>query len=147
MDTAVEIATRAHAGQVDKTGTTPYIRYPLAVAARVQGHDAKIVAILHDVLEDTSVTIDELRAAGATEAQLRALVAVTRKPDEPYLDAVARAIADPIGCLVKIADHEDNNDEARLVKLPPGEANRLRRKYAEVAPLIEHARRSARGPG
>src|SRR5689334_15020790 len=97
LEAAVEIATRAHAGQFDQTGTTPYIQHPLAVARRVQDQDARIVAVLHDVLEDTQVTLDDLRAAGATEAQLRALIAVNRRPDESYLDAVVRALVDPLG--------------------------------------------------
>ena len=105
------------------------------------GEDAQIVAVLHDVLEDTSVTVDNLRRDGATEAQLQALDALTRRPDEAYVDYVQRALADPIGCMVKIADHDDNADPARLRRLDGATAERLRHKYASVAHLIEAARR------
>jgi len=133
---AIEIATAAHAGQVDKNGC-PYIEHPLAVMAKVSTEDEKIVAVLHDVLEDTAVTADDLRAEGMTERQIAALVAVTRRDDEPYADAVRRALRDPIGQVVKRADHEHNTDPARLARLPGDVATRLRQKYERVRPLFD----------
>ncbi len=133
---AIEMATAAHTGQVDKNGC-PYIEHPLAVMAKVSTEDEKIVAVLHDVLEDTAVTADDLRAEGMTEWQLAALVAVTRRNDEPYTDAVRRALRDPIGRVVKRADHEHNTDPARLARLPDDVATRLRQKYERVRPLFD----------
>jgi len=138
LERAIEIATAAHKGQTDKNGI-PYIEHPLAVMAKVGTLDEKIVAVLHDVLEDTSMTVDDLRAEGATEPQIAALIAVTRQPDEPYADAVRRALKDPIGRVVKRADHEHNSDPARLALLPPAMAARLRTKYEGVRPLFDDA--------
>ena len=133
---AIEIATAAHEGQLDKGGR-PYIEHPLAVMANVDGEDEQIVAVLHDVLEDTTVTVDDLRAEGATDRQVAGLLAVTRRDGEPYDDAVRRALSDPIGRVVKRADHEHNADPARLALLPDDVAARLRRKYELVRPLFD----------
>lgn len=138
LERAIEIATGAHAGQVDKNGV-PYIEHPLAVMAKVSTNDERIVAVLHDVLEDTTVTVDDLRAEGATEPQITALLAVTRRPGEPYADAVRRALQDPIGRIVKRADHEHNADPVRLAMLPTEVATRLREKYASVKALFAEA--------
>jgi (p)ppGpp synthase/HD superfamily hydrolase len=139
LERAKAIASKAHASQVDKAGR-PYIEHPLAVMRLVEGDDAKIVAVLHDVLEDTQVTVDELRAAGASERQIAALKAVTKQPGEPYRDAVRRALADPIGRVVKIADHDNNTDPNRVSLLSKEDAERLHNRYAEVKDLIEAAR-------
>jgi hypothetical protein len=138
LQRAIEIATAAHQGQLDKSGA-PYIEHPLAVMAKVDGEDEQIVAVLHDVLEDTTVTVDDLRAEGATDRQVAGLLAVTRRDGEPYDDAVRRALSDPIGRVVKRADHEHNTDPARLALLPDDVAARLRRKYERVRPLFDEA--------
>jgi hypothetical protein len=106
----------------------------------VEGEDAKIVVVLHDVLEDTPLTVDDLRAEGASEAQIAALEAVTKRPGESYREAVSRALADPIGRAVKIADHDNNTDPKRVALLSKEDAERLGKKYAEVKDLIEAAR-------
>lgn len=145
LERAIEIATAAHQGQTDKNGV-PYIEHPLAVMAKVSTLDEKIVAVLHDVLEDTSITVDDLRAEGATESQIAALIAVTRQPGEAYLDAIRRALHDAIGRVVKRADHEHNSDPARLTLLAPDVAARLRMKYDAVRPLFEEIRCEADDP-
>ncbi len=137
---AIALATQAHAGQLDKNGT-PYINHPLAVMAMVTGEDEQIVAVLHDVLEDTRVTPDELAAAGVTNVQLTALCALTHLPHENYVHYVQRALNDPIGRVVKIADFDHNYNPERLALLDHDTAKRLRKKYARVAPLIEAARK------
>jgi (p)ppGpp synthase/HD superfamily hydrolase len=141
------IAEAAHAGQVDKAGH-PYIEHPRRVAAaaeelwRGMGHDRPdldavvSVALLHDVLEDTAVTVEELAASGAPAVVVEALRLMTRPEGEPYLDYVARAAAHPVARLVKLADNLDNADEARLALLPPETADRLRQKYADARALL-----------
>lgn len=140
LEQAIGIATRAHAGQLDKDGVTPYIEHPLAVMAMVTGADEKIVAVLHDVPEDTDMTIAQLMDVGLSEAQAEALEALTHRPHEPYRDYVLRALANPIARPVKLADYRHNTDEARLARLKPGDAARLKQKYAKVADLIAMAR-------
>jgi (p)ppGpp synthase/HD superfamily hydrolase len=108
LDRAVQIASKAHEGQTDKDGQ-PYILHPLAVMARVDGLTAKIVAVLHDVVEDTSVTMDDLRRAGFGPDVLEPLALVTHAKSEPYAEYVIRAKANPIARAVKIADLTENS--------------------------------------
>ncbi|QVQ54783.1 HD domain-containing protein [Spiractinospora alimapuensis] len=131
------VAAAAHAGQSDKAGR-PAIEHVRAVAAALRDHGehAEIAGLLHDVVEDTPLTTEELRRRQCPEAVVRAIDAVTRRPDEPYLDMVARAAADPLGRLVKLADNAHNADESRLRRLAPATAERLRRKYAAARQIL-----------
>ena len=107
---AIEIATTAHAGQTDKGGA-PYINHPMRVMASVEGEDAKIVAVLHDVVEDCPAwPLARLAAEGFSEAVLTGIAAVTKREDEDYNSFVLRACADPNGRKVKVADLKDNID-------------------------------------
>lgn len=90
---------RAHEGQEDKAGR-PYIGHVARVMARVDTAEEKIVAALHDVLEDTDVTPDDLRAAGCPDELLAAIDALTARPGEPYEERLARAAANPIALAV-----------------------------------------------
>lgn len=112
---AIEIATEAHGSAVDKAGA-PYIEHPLKVMAAVEGDEAKIVAVLHDVVEDCNPpwSFEKLRAEGFSEVVLKGLDAVTARKGEDYTDFVRRACADPIGKMVKIADLRDNMDLSRI---------------------------------
>src|SRR5437764_1310945 len=89
IERALQIAAKAHEGQKDKGGL-PYILHPLRVMMRVEGEEAQIVAVLHDVVEDTPVTADDLRQAGFSERVLAAVLCVTHRKDEPYADYVVR---------------------------------------------------------
>jgi hypothetical protein len=89
-----------------------------------------IAAALHDVLEDTELTAEDLLRAGCSRESVAAIEALTRRPGEDYLEFVARAAADPIARRVKRADLEDNADQTRLAKLSPSERERLAAKYA-----------------
>lgn len=135
---ASELAARAHAGQVDKTGR-PYVEHVYAVRDLLAAHGehARMAGVLHDVLEDTDLTADDLRARGCPEEVVRAVLAVSRRPDETYDELIARAAADPLGRLVKLADNAHNSDEARLAALPAEQAERLRAKYARARAVLE----------
>ncbi|MBD0324019.1 MAG: HD domain-containing protein [Aldersonia sp.] len=136
------IAQRAHDGQTDKAGE-PYIGHPLRVAARVHTAEQKAVALLHDVLEDTAVTAEDLLAERIPADVVAGVIAMTKPPGTTnYADAIARAAADPLARVVKAADIADNSDEARLSRLAPEQADRLRRKYAEGRQLLEDATRN-----
>jgi len=113
LDKAIIIATVAHKGQTDKGGN-PYILHPMAVASRVKTIKQKIVAWLHDVPEDTSVTIEELRKEGFHEDILEALISLTRRSDETYSEFCQRASENELGIEVKIADIKENLDFSRL---------------------------------
>ena len=142
MVTAAEqLATRAHAGQTDKAGR-PYIDHPRRVAARVHDTtdrpDAVAVAWLHDVVEDTPVTLEQLRDLGFTETVIRSVDALTRRPDEG--DAYYRRVAaDELARIVKLADIWDNTHPDRTSLLAPADAERLRRKYEHATELLTAA--------
>jgi (p)ppGpp synthase/HD superfamily hydrolase len=127
IEKALQIAAKAYEGQKDKDGQ-PYILHPLRVMAGVQGLDAQMVAILHDVIEDTAVTLEDLRAAGFSPTVLDGVVCVTHKKGERYADYVVRCKANPIGRQVKLADLEDNARLARTLLRP----DRLERDLARI---------------
>ncbi len=136
VEDAVRIARRAHAGQRDKLGR-PYIGHPLRVMARMRTDEKRMVAVLHDVLEDTRLTVEDLRRVGCPECVVQAVIALTKLPGEPLKSCMARAAAHPLARAVKQADIDDNTDPRRLDRLDPVTALRLRRKYAESRRLLE----------
>jgi (p)ppGpp synthase/HD superfamily hydrolase len=144
LDEASDLAKAAHAGQVDKAGE-PYFLHVFAVRDALAGHgvDAQIAGVLHDVIEDTDITAEDLRAAGVPDHVVRAVDSVTRRPDETYMELIARAAADPLGRLVKLADNRHNSDEARLALLPADRAARLRERYRKAREVLEAVRPDA----
>ena len=122
VEFAQALAEYAHSGQVDKGGQ-PYINHPLAVAGKVTGDDLKVIALLHDVLEDTFVSYDTLvNLFGQRIAD--AVNALTRKQDETYEMFIERVRLDDLARIVKLADLEHNMDLSRIQN--PGETD-LRR--------------------
>lgn len=113
LERAIAIAATAHSGQVDKGGA-PYILHPLKVMLRMNSLEERIVAVLHDVVEDCGISLDDLRKEGFSEAVLSAIESVTKVPGESYEDFVERAAQDPIGRVVKLADLEENSDLSRI---------------------------------
>ncbi|WP_308465645.1 5' nucleotidase, NT5C type [Rathayibacter soli] len=135
LDEAIALARRAHSGQRDKLGVT-YICHPLTVMSRVTTTDEKIVAVLHDVVEDTSVTLDDLRELGFAPHILDAVDAVTKRPGEPLADSMARVRAVPMALTIKKADISHNADPVRQAGLPDDVRARLTVKYTESARLL-----------
>lgn len=135
---AIALAAQAHVDQVDKAGQ-PYILHPLRMMMRLATQpstldaqtfaDAQIVAILHDVVEDTPITFDALRADGFPERILVALDCVTRRETESYDEFIARAYDNPVARLVKLADLEDNMDLKRIDFLDARAVERLNRYH------------------
>jgi (p)ppGpp synthase/HD superfamily hydrolase len=134
LERAVAIAATAHAGQVDKGGA-PYILHPLRVMLRCHHPDARIAAVLHDVVEDTSVSLAELRREGFSDAVLAGIDGVTRRDGEEYLDFVRRGALDPVSREVKRADLQDNMDLSRLPVVTDKDRERLARYTAALAIL------------
>ena len=132
---AAEIAKEAHAGQVDKAGE-PYINHPWRVASKLSG-DEGIVALLHDVVEDSEWTLDRLRAEGFSETVLDAIDAVTRRKGEDYFDFIRRARDNEIGRVVKIHDLFDNLAPERLAKLSPADRAKAEHKYYEALSVLK----------
>lgn len=152
LERALALATEAHAGQVDKAGR-PYIEHVQRVAHRVQVYldgipgpaitpacreNIVTAALLHDVVEDTSRTLDDLRALGFGEAVLRRVARLSGRTDGiGYLDNIrALAAEGDVGTmLVKLADNEDNADPERVALLPE-EGRRGARKYEDSAAIL-----------
>ena len=126
LEEAVEIAVAAHRGQTDKAGQ-PYLLHPLRLLAQMRTASEQIVAVLHDVVEDSDWTFEMLRERGFGSDILAALDALTRREDEPYEDYVERAATLPLARRVKIADLEDNLDVRRLGALTDTDRERLDR--------------------
>ena len=135
LHTAISLARSAHAGQVDKLGVA-HIYHPLAVMQRVSGTDAKIVAVLHDVVEDTLVTLDDLRQRGFADEIVNAVDAVTKVKGESLADSMARVKANPLALIVKRADISHNADPERQTLLTDELREKLAIKYTESARLL-----------
>lgn len=117
IEKALQIAAKAHEGQKDKEGL-PYILHPLRAMMSVEGEEAQIVAVLHDVIEDTSVKAEDLRLAGFSEKTVAAVLCVTHEKNETYADYVVRCKANEVARHVKLADLKDNSRLDRTILRP-----------------------------
>lgn len=140
---ALAMAYGEHGSQVDKDGA-PYVDHVVRVgdlaaflAPTVLSTSAAMIGYLHDIVEDTAITLDDLKAEGFNTVIVEGVDSVSRREGESYADLIARAAADPIGRFVKLADNRDNSCEQRLKALDVPTQARLRRKYARArGPLI-----------
>ena len=130
LENAISLATEAHKGQKDKNGA-PYILHPLRVMARVQSETEKIVAVLHDTIEDTDYTIENLKKNGYSKEVLEAIDCLTKRDNEDYNNYVKRCKSNPIAQKVKIADLENNMDIRRFEVLTEEDLKRLN-KYLDA---------------
>jgi (p)ppGpp synthase/HD superfamily hydrolase len=134
LERAIEIAARSHAGQVDKAGQ-PYILHPLRLMLAVTAPEERIAAVLHDVVEDTPVTLDDLAAAGFSQDVLTAVAALTKLEGESRIAAAQRAAQNPIARVVKLADVADNMDLSRISVPTEKDFVRLR-EYEQVQQIL-----------
>jgi (p)ppGpp synthase/HD superfamily hydrolase len=131
LEKAIEIATKAHSGQLDKAGND-YITHPLRVMAAGKTTDEKIVGVLHDVVEDTEWTFEMLAAEGFSDEIIEALRCVTKfSENEPYDKFIARVKTNQLAVAVKINDLSDNMDIRRLPYLSDKDVKRLK-KYLKA---------------
>jgi (p)ppGpp synthase/HD superfamily hydrolase len=124
LEKAIMIAVKAHSGQKDKGGKT-YILHPLAVMSRVSSTDAKIAAVLHDVVEDTSVTVEDLEKEGFPANITEAILAVTRQENESYEAFIARVAQNELAVEVKLADLEENMNVTRIPEVTQKDKDRI----------------------
>lgn len=130
LEKAIAIAVEAHRGQRDRTGA-PYIVHPMSVMAGVDSDIEKIVAILHDVVEDTDWTFERLTQEGFPDEVIEALDCVTKREGEEYDDFVKRSASNKIARKVKLADLEHNMDARRLSNVTDKDVERLK-KYVRA---------------
>ena len=131
---AATVATRAHQHQKRKDGT-PYIAHPIRVAVRCEGLIEKTAALLHDVVEDTDITLVELRELGFSSVVLEVVDLLTKKPGEKYADFILRAASNPIAARVKLADIADNLEDQSA--LDPEEAEFLKSRYTKAIEVLK----------
>ena len=113
LEKAIHIAVEAHAGQVDKAGKA-YILHPMRVMLSGRNEDEMICGILHDVIEDTPISIDMLRLEGFTEPVLSALDAISKRKGEDYMDFIERVACNELATIVKLNDLHDNMNRERI---------------------------------
>ena len=113
LDRAIQIAVEVHQGQKDKYGA-PYILHPIRVMMRVNADIEKIVAILHDVVEDSDLTLDDLKNEEFSPEVVDAIDALSKRDGEIYGDYINRTTLNEIAIKVKLADLEDNMDLTRI---------------------------------
>ncbi len=135
LSEAIVLAGKLHLGQTDKSGA-PYVNHVLAVCDMLTGEEeeVRIAAVLHDAVEDTDITLEELSELGCTQRTLDAIDSVTKRPWETYFDMVRRARANADGRKVKLADNLHNT--GRLHNLPDDVRERLADRYRHARAIL-----------
>ena len=137
LEKAMMLAAKGHMGQLDKGGH-PYILHPTRVMLSCKTVEEKTVAMMHDLLEDTAYTEDDLREEGFPAEIIEAVVCLTKTEGEEYADYVERICQNKLAARVKLADLKDNMDLNRLPGLTPKDFQRLE-KYLRTKIRIEQA--------
>ena len=131
---ALKLCFAAHEHQVDKSGI-PYVFHPFHLAEQMKDEASTGTALLHDVVEDTDYTLEDLRQMGYPEQVLEALTLLTHDDGSPYLDYVARLRDNPIARQVKLADLRHNSDLSRLDQIDEAALRRVE-KYQKAIRLL-----------
>lgn len=131
---AMKLAYAAHHGQTDKSGI-PYIFHPIHLAEQMPDEDTTLAALLHDVVEDTEYTLEDLADMGFPPAVLEALALLTHDPQVPYLDYVRAIAENPVARTVKYADLRHNSDLSRLDQVD-GRALQRAEKYRKAMEIL-----------
>jgi len=135
LEDAIMIAAEAHKGQKDKNGQ-PYILHPLRVMLAMNSDYEKIVAVMHDVVEDTDWTIEDIANEDFPNEIVKGVKAMTKKKGQSYDDYLKIVKQNAIARSVKLADIDDNGSPKRLFMLTPEDAQRLTAKYAKAKQFL-----------
>lgn len=135
LDCAIRLACAAHHGQTDKSGA-PYILHPLRLMFKFHDEEHRIVSVLHDVVEDSTVSFEDLARAGFSEKTVAALCCLTKQEGELYDDFIARLASNELARRVKIEDVKDNLDVTRLPLLTNSDVLRIE-KYHHALRYLE----------
>lgn len=133
---AMKIAYDAHQGQLDKGGI-PYVFHPWHLAEQMDDEISTVAALLHDVVEDTDWTLEQLAAEGFPEEAMEVLALLTHPEGQPYMEYIAGLQHNPIAVKIKLADLRHNSDFTRLSAVTADQRERLERKYAPAFALLE----------
>ena len=136
LEKALVIAIKAHFGQKDRAGQ-PYILHVIRVMEKCESLDEKIVATLHDLIEDTDWTSDQLLQEGFPQYIVDAVVCLTKGDNEPYDDYINRVKPNPLAVRVKLSDLKDNSNPLRLHTINEQDIERYNRYLKAYAYLSE----------
>ena len=132
ISNAIELATRAHYGQVDKQGEL-YILHPLRVMMKFDDKDDRIIAVLHDAIEDSELELEDLDDYGFSDYVISIIDLLTKKEGQEYNEYLETIKENPVAKKIKLADIEDNISRLNgLYKIDRPTARRLERKYSEA---------------
>ena len=131
---ALKFSFEAHKNQVDKSGT-PYVYHPYHLAEQMETEETVVAALLHDVVEDTEYTLDDIKAMGFPDSVVGALALLTREDSVPYMDYVTRIKDNPVARAVKLADLKHNSDLSRLNVVNEKALERVK-KYASAIKIL-----------
>ena len=131
---ALVISFNAHKEQVDKSGM-PYVYHPYRIAEQMEDEYSTCVALLHDVVEDTDITLEDLKDKGFPKEVLEAVALMTHDDETPYFEYIKRIKTNPIATAVKLADLQDNSNYERLDKVEIKDLQRLE-KYREAKRIL-----------
>ena len=131
---AYEIAKKAHLGQIDKAGED-YIKHPEKVASFVNSDEEKAIAYLHDVIEDTELTLEDLREYGFSEEVLKAVDVITKKKGQDYQTYLNSVKENKLARVVKLADLRHNSDLTRLIDITEKDRER-KEKYQKAIDFL-----------
>lgn len=132
---ALKLCFEAHKEQLDKSGL-PYVFHPFHLAEQMPDEDCTIVALLHDVMEDTEYGLEDLSALGFSDDVLTALTLMTHDDNTPYLEYVAKLKSNLSARTVKLADLKHNSDLSRLSVVSDKDVQRVE-KYKKAIQLLE----------
>ena len=131
---ALKISFEAHKNQTDKSGL-PYVYHPFHLAEQMETEETAVTALLHDVVEDTEITLEDIKNAGFPESVVSALALMTHDKSVPYKEYIARIKKDPVARAVKLADLKHNSDLSRLDEVGEKDLEILK-KYEEAIAFL-----------
>lgn len=132
---ALALCFEAHKDQKDKSGL-PYVFHPFHLAEQMEDEETTVVALLHDVIEDTEYTIEDLQKAGFSQNVISAIALMTHDPQVPYMEYVRAIKSNPIARAVKLADLRHNSDMTRLDIITQRDEERAK-KYLDAIVILE----------
>lgn len=135
LERAIAIALESHQGQIDKAGKA-YILHPLRVMLAMKAEEEMIVAVLHDAVEDSNVTLEDIKLRGFSEDVLGAIACIAKKSGEPYFDYIQRIQKNPLASRVKIADLRDNMNLQRIANPKQEDLDRVE-KYKKALAILQ----------
>ena len=136
LDQAISIATKAHSGQLDKAGK-PYILHPLRLMLQFESEVEMIIAVMHDVIEDSHFTLQDLNNHGFSIDVIEAINCLTKRKDEDYQRFISRISQNSLAKKIKIEDIKDNLNLTRLSNITAKDLQRAE-KYHRALKFLAH---------